>query len=99
MEERGGNAMALITCPECGREVSDKAAACPYCGNPLKENPETEMSTKVDAVSAAQKKNYLKYSLLLWPLYVVEIIVFIFVEFALGLDGKIGEIVSLGILG
>lgn len=91
--------MALITCPECGREVSDKAAACPYCGNPLKENPETEMSTKVDAVSAAQKKNYLKYSLLLWPLYVVEIIVFIFVEFALGLDGKIGEIVSLGILG
>ena len=35
--------MALITCPECGREVSDKAAACPYCGNPLKENPETEM--------------------------------------------------------
>lgn len=58
--------MALITCPECGREVSDKAAACPYCGNPLKENPETEMSTKVDAVSAAQKKNYLKYSLLLW---------------------------------
>ena len=91
--------MALITCPECGREVSDKAAACPYCGNPLKENPETEMSTKADAVSAAQKKNYLKYSLLLWPLYVVEIIVFIFVQFALGLDGKIGEIVSLGILG
>lgn len=48
--------MALITCPECGREVSDKAAACPYCGNPLKENPETEMSTKADAVSAAQKR-------------------------------------------
>lgn len=91
--------MALITCPECGREVSDKAAACPYCGNPLKENADTGMSTKADAVSAAQKKNYLKYSLLLWPLYVVEIIVFIFVQFALGLDGKIGEIVSLGILG
>lgn len=48
--------MALITCPECGREVSDKATTCPYCGNPLKENPETEMSTKADAVSAAQKR-------------------------------------------
>ena len=91
--------MALIACPECGKEVSDKAAACPYCGNPLKENPETEMSTKADAVSAAQKKNYFKWSLLLWPLYVVEMIVFVFVQLALGLDGKIEEIVYLGILG
>lgn len=24
--------MALIKCPECGREVSDKATACPHCG-------------------------------------------------------------------
>ena len=91
--------MALITCPECGREVSDKATTCPYCGNQLKENPETEMRTKADAVSAAQKKNYFKWSLLLWPLYVVEMIVFVFVQLALGLDGKIEEIVYLGILG
>nr|DAG43298.1 MAG TPA: zinc-ribbon domain protein [Caudoviricetes sp.] len=27
--------MALITCPECGHSVSDKAAACPHCGYPL----------------------------------------------------------------
>ena len=27
--------MALIHCPECGREISDKAAACPGCGYPL----------------------------------------------------------------
>jgi zinc-ribbon domain len=27
--------MALITCSECGREVSDKAAACVGCGAPL----------------------------------------------------------------
>ncbi|WP_166432739.1 zinc ribbon domain-containing protein [Luteimonas yindakuii] len=26
--------MALIRCPECGREISDKAPACPYCGLP-----------------------------------------------------------------
>lgn len=24
--------MALITCPECGNNVSDKAKACPKCG-------------------------------------------------------------------
>ena len=26
--------MALITCPECKREISDKATACPHCGFP-----------------------------------------------------------------
>lgn len=27
--------MALIKCSECGKEVSDKAADCPNCGNPI----------------------------------------------------------------
>jgi len=27
--------MALINCPECGKEVSDKATSCPNCGNPI----------------------------------------------------------------
>lgn len=27
--------MALITCPECGKQISDKAAACIHCGYPL----------------------------------------------------------------
>src|SRR5512137_223508 len=27
--------MALIRCPECQREVSDKAYTCPGCGHPL----------------------------------------------------------------
>lgn len=29
--------MALIKCPECGKEVSDKANACIHCGYPLNE--------------------------------------------------------------
>lgn len=29
--------MALIRCPECGREISDKAASCPNCGCPSSE--------------------------------------------------------------
>lgn len=28
--------MALIKCPECGKEISDKAPACPNCGIPLR---------------------------------------------------------------
>jgi len=27
--------MALIPCPECGTQVSDKAVSCPKCGHPL----------------------------------------------------------------
>lgn len=33
----GGNTMALIKCPECGKEFSDKAQACPNCGCPTNE--------------------------------------------------------------
>lgn len=29
--------MALIKCPECGREISDRAANCPGCGFPIAE--------------------------------------------------------------
>lgn len=29
--------MALIKCPECGSEISDKASACIHCGYPLAE--------------------------------------------------------------
>ncbi len=25
----------LITCPECGKKISDQAAACPGCGCPM----------------------------------------------------------------
>lgn len=32
--------MALIKCPECGLSISDKAAACPNCGYPLRPAPE-----------------------------------------------------------
>lgn len=29
--------MALIICPECGKEISDKAISCPHCGCPASE--------------------------------------------------------------
>lgn len=29
--------MATIKCPECGKEISDRAAACPYCAFPIAE--------------------------------------------------------------
>ena len=33
--------MALIKCPECGREISDLAPTCPHCGVPISDKKET----------------------------------------------------------
>ena len=33
--------MSLINCPECGKEISDKVKACPYCGYPVEESNKT----------------------------------------------------------
>lgn len=30
--------MALITCPECGKEISDKSSACIHCGYPIEKD-------------------------------------------------------------
>ncbi len=31
--------MALIQCPECNKEISDKVRACPHCGFPFADKP------------------------------------------------------------
>lgn len=41
--------MALITCPECGQQVSDTAKTCPHCGYVLKK------TVNVDFAAGAQK--------------------------------------------
>ena len=30
--------MAMITCPECGKSISDRALKCPACGYPISKN-------------------------------------------------------------
>lgn len=36
--------MALITCPECGGQVSDKATFCPKCGYPINSSNDRAVS-------------------------------------------------------
>ena len=38
--------MALITCPECGKEISDKAKVCPNCGAPTPSAIKKKENTK-----------------------------------------------------
>jgi len=34
--------MSLIKCPDCGKEISDKAGACPHCGYPIADKSKLE---------------------------------------------------------
>lgn len=38
--------MALINCPECGKEISDKAVACPHCGCPINAQSKQEVAVE-----------------------------------------------------
>ena len=44
--------MALITCPECSKSVSDQARFCPDCGFPLGNGSRTGSSLPSNVVSA-----------------------------------------------
>lgn len=59
--------MALIKCTECGKEISDKAEACPNCGCPVDEMdlPKNQMeelniNTDYDQESEKPKRRILK---------------------------------------
>lgn len=41
--------MALIVCPDCKREVSDKATTCPNCGCPIEKLPKIDYEIDNDS--------------------------------------------------
>ena len=43
--------MSLIVCPECGKRISDKAEACPYCGLPAKYFFASKVNSTADTES------------------------------------------------
>lgn len=47
--------MAIIQCEECGREISDRAPACPHCGNP--RVPQTFDAKPVEVRVVSRKQN------------------------------------------
>ena len=56
--------MALVNCPECNKEISDKATACPNCGNPIatehvsetKESSDSPKSTPARILNDDERK-------------------------------------------
>lgn len=70
--------MALIKCPECGAEISDKATMCPKCGNLTNADgitvAEAKEEQQTNNFSPKKKKSLLKQAILMWPLLILEII-------------------------
>src|SRR5215471_13464541 len=69
--------MALINCPECGKQVSTAAATCPHCGYPVAERLQqgqaatpvaasTVPSTEVLAVIRPSWWGYFWYLFFFW---------------------------------
>lgn len=79
--------MSLIKCQECGKEISDKATACPNCGCPLvpPQNPNTSSESKESKQPMKVKKNSAKGCL--WAFIIVigvPVIVSIFAKLMSG---------------
>ena len=53
--------MALIHCPECGKEISDQANRCPHCGFPL----ESETEKKLREAREKDKQSLIKIGAIL----------------------------------
>ena len=56
--------MAMINCPECGKEISDQAASCINCGYPIKQQNEiTENNCENTGIVQGQKGKMKKISM------------------------------------
>jgi len=70
----------LITCPECNREVSDKASSCPNCGYPIvsqnatlsDEQPEEVVSVPNNIISTFSSHNPFRATKSIGPVQVDE---------------------------
>ncbi len=69
--------MALIQCPECGREISDRVTSCPHCGYPFSEQPVqpvTPQPVEVTGINLSIKKNE-KYRTLFIGIFVLALLI------------------------
>ena len=67
--------MALIKCPECGNQISDKAESCPKCGYELNKK-ETPTTSDNKVASSFMNKGNIKYILIILAIIVAGFLFF-----------------------
>lgn len=78
--------MAIIMCPECQSEVSDKAAACPKCGCPI-NSAATTNTVYVEKVEEKKNEGKLKFRSILG-------LILAFIGFKWGFFSFVGLIIA-----
>ena len=81
--------MSMIKCPECGKDMSDKATVCPDCGYPILE---AKKALKKEKLMKLKKK-----SLLIIPVIVIIVICTVFIKNVRKTGAIIGEWELIGV--
>ena len=99
--------MALVKCPECGKEVSNSAEACPNCGygikqhfNKIKEKQKQKQAyqQKLDSVQMPPKPEKIKLSMGRWLLILIWLILGI-IFFLVGVSSGMGGLAFVYLAG
>lgn len=96
--------MALIKCPECGKEnVSDSADACSNCGYGIREYFESKKQRlnyqrKLDSVQMPQKPEKIKLSIGGWLYILIWLIVGV-IFFLVGVSSGMGGLAFVYLIG
>lgn len=67
--------MALINCPECHKEISDKVKVCPHCGYPLVSESNNANTQRVEVIGI--KINSQKIKPIIISIIVVAIVILV----------------------
>ena len=88
--------MALIKCPECGKEISDRAQACIHCGCPIAaDNVQGKVMIKV---SKHPRETQVASHLLLTPVYGTAADIYLFkTDGSLLASIKSGSVISIDV--
>ena len=89
--------MALISCPACGKEVSDAAPACPHCGRPVVLSSRVSPPSSEVRTSGLMGKRVKLHSLLS-ALSIIVGLVWMIVNTASGQPSTAGTIFSIGFM-
>lgn len=97
--------MALITCPECGKQVSDQATSCPNCGCPVRQSTVLDSDMvelgRVKTMKDMEAAEYARRTFALSKLVlgIISLVMFLFVGFqscSVGLLASLGQSSDLG---
>ena len=68
----------LISCPECGKQISDQAASCPHCGRPMRRAAPTAYAPRSAGQAAKRKEGPRPFLIFLLIMGVIMLVYFMF---------------------